>query len=172
MLQKIKTTVIFRYGLIGISFFLLLIVMVLFLLSLFKDGAVSPAPQEELTQEVPSVATVPPTRVITGTILSIDPAGEYMRVAVQGEGIVSVEISELASVVVNGEVVDVNEIPLMATVTLTTDVLADIERYDFSAVEGAEITVISKTEVNKDNALTVDERIERLRELSEKEFVQ
>lgn len=172
MIQPLRINVMFRYGLIGVSFFLLLIVMVVFLLSLFKDDAVSPAPQDVLIQEVPSVVKVPSTKVITGTVLSIDPAGEYMRVAVQNEGIVSVEISELASVVVNGEVVDVNEIPLMATVTLTTDVLADIERYDFSAVEGAEITVISKTEVNKDNALTVDERIERLRELSEKEFVQ
>lgn len=98
----------------------------------------------------------PVVRELTGTVVSVDPTGKFMRVAVAGEGIFSVGVDhEEASQALE-------TIAPMADISFTATELDPTARYDY-VVQLVDIQ--QPTTSGEETDLTVDERLERLRDL-------
>jgi len=163
-MQPPGINILFRYGLIGISFFLLLLVITILVLTLTKDES-SSEPSSPITTETLD-SDVSKTRVISGTIMYVDPAGEYLRVAVPGEGVFSVGVAEMSTVDIDGKEISISDLEPMSTITVTTDVLPNTDRYDYVIQEEAAVEITTSGAVGEAEELSVEERIERLRQLT------
>jgi len=160
MMQSPELHSPFRYALIGVSFFLALIVMLVFILFFFEKNSQTET-QVVIDEKGPSA---PVSRTLSGTVVFIDPAGEYMRVAVSGEGVFSVGVAGLSEITADGKRVNLLDIEPMSVITLATKVSLDTSRFDYEVQEGT--AVVATSNLNNRTELSVEERVERLRQLT------
>ena len=109
----------------------------------------SGTPRSADSQEAPA----PVTRSLTGSVIMLGENGSYLRLAAEGEGIVSVGISGETVVTRDGASFSLSNLEPRAQVTVVADELPDTEPYDFMA---------KSIEVPQKEALTVEERTNRL----------
>ncbi len=98
------------------------------------------------------------TRVLSGTIINIDPDGEYIRIAIPDDGVYSVGISDSTST----ENVFSN-LENMSTISIEVYPQDSTDIYDFIVDEKV---IMQHIENNIDEEMSIDERVERLRLLT------
>ncbi|NCT01949.1 hypothetical protein GW766_01680 [Candidatus Parcubacteria bacterium] len=156
--------IFFRNGLIIVSFLLVFLVVVILALSFMqreKEG-VPPVVATEV-----EIAPVVDIKTISGTIMMVDPDGAFLRVAVPGEGTVSVGLGGLSAVVIDGKEVNISDIEPMSTITVTTEVLPNTEAYDLLIQENAVPEVSTRTFGAVDRNESTEERLDRMLKMSE-----
>ena len=121
-----------------------------------SDDSVSVS-KEDIVDFVPEDSQEPPSRMLSGKLMDINPAGEYIRISVQGEAVYSVGIPQN---------LDISQMALMSDITVEATPLDSTERYDYLANTESVKSLIEESKSKSSTGLTVDERIERLKNLT------
>jgi len=158
-MQLVKNTLSERYShsLIALAILLVITVLLVLILSMYEESETIATPEYDNVL----ITEQPITREITGTIVSIDASGEFMRVAIPEEGIYSIGINRSEDS--SGET-SLLKLEPMSQITITAEILGDTAMYDF-IIDETTVQAVVDGESNTAE-MTIEERVERLRNLT------